>query len=129
MNHNLRFTTGAALARISIWTVVHHDWLAAQIRFYIWTASAIVLLLSIAGIIPLQIALVVLLFCGLGMMILLWSLIRWRRSILLAIGDAKLKQSAHAAMLSLIHSRRNKRPVVEDQNRSRRHWLKKKSHS
>ena len=129
MNRNPRFTTGALLARISIWTVVHHNWLAAQIRVYIWTASAIVLLLSVAGIIPLRIALLVLLFCGLGMMILLGSLIHWRRSILLAIRDAELKQSAHAAMLTLIHSRQAKRPLNENQKQPGGRWKEKKSHS
>jgi hypothetical protein len=128
MYRHPRLTTGACLARISIWTVVNHNWLAAQIRFYVWTASAIVLLLSVAGIMPLRIALLVLLFSGLGMMILLGSLIHWRKAILLAIGDAELKHSAHAAMLALIHSKRDKRLLVENQKHAIRNWLKKKSH-
>lgn len=93
------------LARISIWTIVHHDFLAGQIRIYVWTASATVLILSIFRIIPLQTALYILLFCVCAITILLWSLIHWRRSILLKIQDRTLKQRAHLAMLNLIHAR------------------------
>ena len=102
---SLDFTS--PLARISIWTIIHHHWLAAQIRFYIWCASASVLFLSIANILPLTIALMILLVCGTGMLILLWSLIFWRRSILLSIRDKELKERAYAAMLTLIRSRPN----------------------
>ena len=105
MKHKPSFGISHPLARMSIWTIVHHQWLAGQIRFYIWCATATVLFLSIASIIPLTIALTILLFCGTGMLILLWSLIRWRRSILLSIRDEKLKQRAHAAMLALIRSK------------------------
>ena len=85
------------LARVSIWTIIHHHFLAGRIRTYVWTASAIVLFLPVAGIISLQVALNILLFCGLSMMILLWSLIRWRKAILLNIKDEELKLAAHAA--------------------------------
>ena len=105
MNPKHPFKYPSSLARMSIWTIVHHDFLAATIRIYVWAASATVLFLSITGLIPLQLALHLLLFCGLGMLILLWSLINWRRSILLGIQDADLKLEAHAAMLSLIHAR------------------------
>ena len=40
MNRKSPFDFTCSLARISIWTIVHHNWLAAQIRFYIWCASA-----------------------------------------------------------------------------------------
>ena len=105
MNRKRPFKRHSPLARISIWTITHHDFLAAQIRIYVWCASATVLFLSITGLISLQLALHLLLFCGLGILILLWSLINWRRSILLGIQDDDLKLEAHAAMLSLIHAR------------------------
>lgn len=35
MNRKYPFISGAPLARMSIWTIIHHDWLVAQIRFYI----------------------------------------------------------------------------------------------
>ena len=105
MNPKHPYNPPSCLARISVWTIVHHDFLAAQVRIYVWAASAAVLFLSITSLIPLQLALHLLLFCGLGVLILLWALIHWRRSILLAIQDENLKLEAHAAMLSLIHAR------------------------
>jgi len=105
MNLKQPFKHHSSLARISIWTIVHHDFLAAQIRIYVWAASATVLFLSITSLIPLQLSLYLLLFCGLGILILLWSLINWRRSILLDIQDDELKLEAHGAMLSLIHAK------------------------
>lgn len=125
MNPKHPFKRQSSLARISIWTIVHHDFLAAQIRIYVWAASATVLFLSLTGLIPLQLALHLLLFCGLGILILLWSLIYWRRSILLSIRDGDLKLEAHGAMLSLIHSRpcsfEEKKPVMGRTPRKKRH--------
>ena len=113
------------LSRASIWTLKHHDLLAGQIRFYVWSASATVLFLSVASLIPLKAALYILLFCGLSIMILLWSLILWRKSILLAIEDEKLRREAHRAMLTMIYSR-------PDTLEKRHRWLgrrwSKKSH-
>jgi uncharacterized membrane protein len=128
MNLTPSFNSGEPLARISIWTIVHHRWLAAQIRFYVWLASATILLLSIASVIPLQTALYALLFSGLGILILLWLLIHWRKSILLAIRDEQLKQAAHAAMLTLIGSRQAGTAATDNPSGPRRRWVKKKSH-
>lgn len=116
------------LARISIWTIINHNFLAERIRTYIWAASATVLFLSIASIVSLQVALYILLFCGCGMLILLWSLIHWRKTILLDIQDAELKQTAHAAMLALIHARQASKRSLENHNRHHHRWLDKKSH-
>lgn len=126
MNPKHPFKHHSSLARISIWTVVHHDFLAARIRIYVWAASATVLFLSITGLIPLQLALHLLLFCGLGILILIGSLINWRRSILLGIQDDDLRLEAHAAMLSLIHSRPHS---VKKKKQLPRKSLGKKSHS
>lgn len=98
-------TFQSTLARISIWTIVHHRFLVGRIRIYIWSASATILFLSIARIIPLHTALTTLLFCGCAMLILLWCLINWRKAILLDIDDPALKRTAHAAMLALIKSK------------------------
>lgn len=117
------------LARISIWTIVNHNFLAARIRIYIWSASATVLFLSVASIIPLHIALYTLLFCGCAILILLWSLISWRKSILLDIRDQALRRTAHAAMLALIHAKQSDRPDMKKQTRFHRRWFNKKSHS
>lgn len=115
------------LVRISIWTIVHHHWLAAQFRLYVWLASATVILLSIASVIPLQTALYSLLFSGLGTLILVWILIHWRKSVLLSIRDEKLKQAAHAAMLVLIRKKTGTW-TTDDHTRPQRTWVKKKSH-
>ena len=119
------FKHHSSLVRICIWTIVHHDFLAAQIRIYIWAASATVLFMSITSLIPLQLALHLLLFCGLGILILLWSLINWRRSILLGIQDDELKLEAHGAMLTLIHARphtiEKKKRLLEPPPGKRRH--------
>jgi hypothetical protein len=117
------------LARSGIWTITHHDFLAKTIRIYVWASSATVLFLSIAGFISLRTALHVLLFGGLGILILLWSLIHWRKGILLDIRDEKLRQTAHAAMLALIHARQEKTSALENQEGSFLRWLKKKSQS
>jgi hypothetical protein len=126
MNPKHPFAIGRCLARISIWTIVHHDDLVVQTRLYVWAASAALLFLSLAGLIPLQIALYLLLFCGLGILILLWTLINWRRSILLGLQDDGLKREAHTAMLALIHSRPDS---IEKKKRILGRPLGKKSHS
>ena len=128
MNLTPSINSGKPLARISIWTIVHHQWLAAQIRFYVWLASATILLLSIASVISLQTALYALLFSGLGTLILGWLLIHWRKSILLTIRDEKLKQAAHAAMLALIRSRQAGTTATDNPSAPRQRWFKKKSH-
>lgn len=118
----------SVLARASIWTIVNHDFLAGQIRFYMWFASAMVLFLSIASIIPLQTALYLLLFCGCSIMILLWSLINWRKAVLLGIQNPELKRTAHAAMLALIDSKTPRRSKMKRKGVPLRRWFSKKSH-
>ena len=85
------------LALASIWTLNHHDFLAGRIQSYVWAASATVLFFSVAGILSLRTALYVILVGGIGMLVLLGSLIHWRKAILLDIRDETLKQAAHAA--------------------------------
>jgi hypothetical protein len=104
------------LAKASIWTITHHDFLAGHIRIYVWYASAVLLFLSVAGLVPLKAALTILLICGLSIMIILWTLIVWRKMILLSISDEALKREAHGAMLALIHSR-------PDAIKKHKHWL------
>ena len=123
MNRTPSFNSSVSLARISIWTIVHHQWLVAQIRFYVWLASATLLLLSIAGVITLQTALHGLLFSGLGTLMLVWLLIQWRKSILLAIRDEKLKRAAHAAMLALICSRQAGNRATDNHTGPQRCWM------
>jgi hypothetical protein len=118
----------SVLARASIWTIVNHNFLAGQIRIYVWSASATVLFFAIASIIPLHTALYLLLFCGFGIMILLWSLIRWRKVILLDIQNPEMKKTAHAAMLALIDSKSSRCNKMKKKIVPHYRWFRKKSH-
>jgi len=129
MKHYHPIKRDVVLARISIWTIRYHDLLVAHMRMYVWVATAIILLLTIGGIISLSTPLYALLFCALGIMALLWFLIRWRKAVLLNINDVKLRQIAHAAMLSLIYSRKAHTPPMTKKKSNIRRWLRKVSHS
>jgi hypothetical protein len=117
------------LARASIWTINNHDFLARRIRYYIWGISAIIFFLVLASILPLHIALFALIFFGFGTMLLLWTLIHWRKAILLDIRDEKLRRNAHAAMLALIHARQKGKHTLGHPHESHPRWFGWKSHS
>lgn len=121
---NLKFV----LARASIWSILNHNFLAGQIRIYIWSASATVLFLAVASIISLHTALYILLFCGCAMMIFLWSLIHWRKAILLDIQNPELKKMAHAAMLALIHSKTSRRNKMKKESVPFVRWFSRTGH-
>jgi len=95
-------------ARLSIWSIRHHDLLVAHLRFYVWSVTATVLLLSMGNIISLTTALYAILFSVLGLIILIWLLLERRRTTLLSIEDANLRQEAEAAMHAFIHARRKR---------------------
>ena len=118
----------SALARASIWTILNHNFLAGRIRIYVWSAAATVLFLAVASIIPLHTALYILLFCGCAMMALLWSLISWRKAILLDIQNPELKKAAHEAMLMLIHSKASRRDKKKKKTVPLYRWFSRKSH-
>lgn len=118
----------SVLAMASIWTIVNHNFLAGQIRIYVWSASATVLFFAVASIIPLHTALYLLLFCGVAIMILLWSLIRWRKAILLDIQNPEMKKTAHAAMLALIDSKSSRRNKMKKKTVPHYRWSRRKSH-
>ena len=118
----------SVLARASIWTIINHNFLAGQIRIYVWSASATVLFFAVASIIPLHTALYLLLFCGSAIMILLWWLIRWRKAILLDIQNPEMKKTAHAAMLALIDSKSSRRNKMKKKIVPHYRWFRKKSH-
>lgn len=127
MSSTKPFKFKSVLARASIWTIVNHNFLAGQIRIYVWSAAATVLFLSVASIIPLHTALYLLLFCGCAMMILLWSLISWRKAILLDIQNPELRKTAHAAMLALIHSKASRRNQMKKKTVPHHRWFSRKS--
>ena len=128
MNNSKFHKFKSLLQRASIWTIVNHNFIAGQVRIYVWSASATVLFLSVASIIPLHTALYLLLFCGCGVIILLWSLISWRKAILLDIRNPELKKTAHAAMLALIHSKASPRNKSDRKTAPFHRWLGRKSH-
>mgnify|MGYP000153298018 CR=1 FL=1 len=128
MNSNEPFRFKSVLERVSIWTIINHNFLAGQIRIYIWSASATVLFLAVASIIPLHTALYLLLFCGFAIMILLWSLIKWRKAILLDIQNPAMKKTAHAAMLALISSKSSQRNKMKKKTVPHYRWFRRKSH-
>lgn len=128
MNRSTASKFKSVLARASIWTIINHNFLAGQIRIYIWSASATVLFFAVAGIIPLHIALYLLLFCGSVIMALLWSLIRWRKTILLDIQNPELKKDAHAAMLALIQSKAIRPDNMKKKAIPSFRWFSRKSH-
>ena len=95
-------------ARLSIWSIRHHDALVAHLRYYVWFAAATVLLLSLASRISLTTALYAILFSSLGLVILIWLLLERRRTILLGIQDEELRREAEDAMRVFIYSRRDR---------------------
>jgi hypothetical protein len=95
-------------ARFSIWSIRYHDLLVAHLRIYVWSATATILLLSLANIISLSTALNAILFSALSLAILIWLLLEWRRTILLRIEDPELRRSAEAAMHAFIYARRDR---------------------
>lgn len=95
-------------ARLSIWSIRYHDLLVAHLRIYVWSATATILLLSLAGIISLSTALNAILFSALSLAILIWLLLERRRTILLRIEDPELRRSAETAMHAFIYARRDR---------------------
>jgi heme exporter protein D len=94
--------------RLSIWSIRHHDRLVAHLRIYVWSATATILLLSLANRISLTTALYAILLCSLSLVVLIWLLLERRRTILHGIQDAELRQEAESAMYTFIHARRER---------------------
>jgi heme exporter protein D len=95
-------------ARLSIWSIRHHDRIVAHLRSYVWSAAATILLLSFANRISLTTALYAILLCSLSLVVLIWLLLERRRTILRGIQDTELRQEAEAAMYAFIHARRER---------------------
>jgi hypothetical protein len=95
-------------ARLSIWSIRHHDLLVARLRVYVWSATATILLLSLADVISLTTALYAILWSVLGLIVLIWLLLERRRTILLHIENEALREEAEAAMLAFIYARRDR---------------------
>lgn len=95
-------TKTGRFARILIWTIHKQDLIAYHIRLYVYCAVAIILILTLSQKIPLEMALLILLACGLVIGFGLWAAIERRRSWLLGITDPQLKKEIHAVMLAYL---------------------------
>ena len=95
-------------ARLSIWSIRHHDLLVAHLRIYVWSAAATILLLSLGNVISVSTALYAILFSVLGLIVLIWLLLERRRTVLLGIENTALREEAEAAMLAFIDARRDR---------------------
>ncbi|MDJ0780522.1 MAG: hypothetical protein QNJ22_01055 [Desulfosarcinaceae bacterium] len=95
-------------ARLSIWSIRHHELIVAHLRIYVWSAAATILLLSLGNLISLTTALYAILFSVLALACIIWMLLERRRTILRRIDDPMLRQEAEAAMHAFLHARRHR---------------------
>ena len=88
-----------------LWTIRRQNHISATIRTQLMSAVSVVLLLSILLPIRLETALYIILYTGLTVIGLVWTLIERRRSWLLGIQDPVLKEAAHQAMIAYMRQR------------------------
>lgn len=106
--------THPIIAKWCIWSIKHQNWLAGQLRIYIWAATAVVALFMFAGVIPLEEGLLALFFSGVSISTAIWLLIKVRRSWLLNIQGSELRQQALTAMINYLHEVNHGIPVTPD---------------
>ncbi len=99
MGHNQKPQTNFTIARLCIRTILYQDLIAFHVRVYMFFATGIILMLALAGKIPLTTALVAIGIGGVCIVAILCLLIRTRKEFLLAIHDPELRDVAHDAML------------------------------
>ena len=92
-------------AAFFMWTIRNQDFLSHHIQVYMWTAVAIILLLTLAERIALEVALEAIFYGGTLICGSLWILIERRRSWLMHIDDPGLKKTAHNTMLAYLYAR------------------------
>jgi hypothetical protein len=88
--------------RLSIWSVRNQSWLAGQVRIYIFSGTALIAFLALAGVISIETAMFSALCGGLVIMGLIWTLIQQRKAILLNIEAPEVREQAHRAMLTYL---------------------------
>jgi hypothetical protein len=96
------------MTRFWIWTIRNHGVIVINIGIYTFTAVAVILILSIGGVIHLQTALNSILFGGLANFMIIWLLLEIRRNHLLKITDPVLRQQVYEEMLIFIYQRKHK---------------------
>ena len=88
--------------RLSIWSVRNQSLLAGQVRIYIFSGTALIAFLALAGVISIETAMFSALCGGLVIMGLIWTFIQQRRAILLNIEAPEVREQAHRAMLTYL---------------------------
>jgi hypothetical protein len=88
--------------RFSIWSVRNQSWLAGQVRIYVFSGTALMAFLALAGVISIDTAMFSALCGGLVIMGLIWTFIQQRRVILLNIEAPEVREQAHRAMLAYL---------------------------
>lgn len=97
--------TSQRMAKFCIWTMQWQHLIAYHVKVFTWSASAIVMLLALAGKISFDAALYSIVICLFLISLLIWLFLRARRTSLLAIEDPVLRLQAHQSMLALIEKR------------------------
>lgn len=92
-------------ARFCIWTLRWQRHIAHHLRMFTWSGTAIILFLALAGEITLGTALHSIVISLFSISILVWLLLRARRTSLLRIQDPDLREAAHEAMILFIRDR------------------------
>jgi hypothetical protein len=88
--------------QLCIWSVRSQAWLAGQVRIYVYTATAMVAFLALAGVISIQTAMFATICGGTIFMGLIWTLVHQRRAMLLKIQDPAVREQAHSAMIAYL---------------------------
>jgi len=126
MKKDIREKSKNVMTRFWIWTIKNHNLIVANIGIYTFSAVAVILLLSIGGVIHIQTALNAILLGGLGNFIMIWLLMEIRRSHLHHITDPEMRQKAYEEMLIFIYRRRHKIKKKETKEYIWNRILKKK---
>jgi len=88
--------------RLSIWSVRNQSWLAGQVRIYVFAGTALIAFLALARVISIETAMFSALCGGLVIAGLIWTLVQWRKAVLLNIEAPEVRQRAHQAMLAYL---------------------------
>jgi hypothetical protein len=107
------------VATFCIWTLRWQRLIAFQFRVFTWGATAVVLLLALAGEIAFETALHGIVISLISISLLIGLLVYARRSSLLNIQDPVLREAAHEAMILLI---RNRQLSTADKRLLRKHF-------
>ena len=94
--------TGEKTARFCIMTILYQDVILYHLKVYMTSASAVIILLYLAGKIGSEIAFSILIITGMSIFGLMWFLIMARKKSLLGIEDPVLRETAHNAMIAYL---------------------------